>query len=1116
MLRRVAGCFDVLRIVGAKMRKLGRVIVNFAAAACVLIVLLYLFAAFFRPDVTTGPPTYSDAEIAEIERSRDTSFEPDDAPVLHREVDYDELESAAWRPGGEASFLAELVQEGRLPAVEERVGEQPAVIEGVDGIGHHGGTWYRVASSEGDVSTITWRVGGATLLRWSPLGYPLKPHMARDWEVSDDRREYIVHLRRGIRWSDGHPFTADDILYWWEHEVEHFDQRPQSMLIGGELGDIEKIDRYTVRFTFPSPNGTFPERLAKFTLWAPAHYLRPFHPEVGDPEKIEAMKRVQGAATARSAYFRLKHFRNPEHPRMWPWVPRVHQTTPPYEFVRNPYFWAVDPAGNQLPYLDRVLFDIRSLDMLPVTAAAGDITMQLRHIRYDDYTLYMDHRVERGYDVYHWLQGTRSAFAIFPNLNRRVDPDRPESEWKHRLLNEKTFRQAMSLAINRAEIIAADYNDQTEPAQLDPGPESPFHHPRLFKSFTEHDTERANALLDDLGLDQRDVEGFRTFPDGSPMTFYLHVTDYTGTGPSPFLIEHWAEVGVRVVLQERARSLWERQRAAFEHDFSVWMGESEAFPLIEPRSFVPTSIGSMYAPGFALWYAAGGLHGLPEEHEGRPRVVEPPEDHPLRRAMVALGRAQAETELEQQREQFNEVLDIAAEHTWTINISTPPPQLVIVDNQLHNVPRNAVVGHIFNTPANAGPETYFLETPRDSPGAVAQMKRAVAQVQPDPNLTLEAVRQDEGRGVGEVLAFVVRILVWGIVLLGGGLVAVRHPFVARRVLILIPTLLVVSVGTFLIIQLPPGSFLEARIAELEMAGDADAIREIEELKTVFHMDEPIAMRYVRWLGLPWFVSFDSGDMGLLQGDLGRSMEGAQRVNDVVGDRVLLTCAISALTILFTWALAIPIGIYSAVRQYSIGDYVFTLVGFIGMCIPNFLLALILMHLSSILFDAPVSGLFSPEYASQPEWTWGKAVDLFKHIWVPVLVLGTAGTASMIRVMRGNLLDELRKPYVVTARAKGVRPMKLLLKYPVRIALNPFISGIGGIFPQLVSGGAIVAIVLSLPTVGPMLLNALMAQDMYLAGSMLMVLSLLTVFGTLVSDLLLMWLDPRIRMSGGTR
>ena len=204
------------------------------------------------------------------------------------------------------------------------------------------------------------------------------------------------------------------------------------------------------------------------------------------------------------------------------------------------------------------------------------------------------------------------------------------------------------------------------------------------------------------------------------------------------------------------------------------------------------------------------------------------------------------------------------------------------------------------------------------------------------------------------------------------------------------------------------------------------------------------------------------------------------------------------------------------RQYSIGDYILTFIGFIGMCVPGFLLALLLIYASGELFGVRVTGLFSSQYGAQPEWTWGKVADLLGHIWVPVVVLGVGGTASMIRVMRANLLDELKKPYVVTARAKGVRPMKLLFKYPVRLALNPFVSGIGGLFPQLVSGGAIVSIVMSLPTVGPLMLSALMSEDMFLAGSMLMVLSILGVLGTLASDLLLLWLDPRIRFGGGER
>ena len=245
------------------------------------------------------------------------------------------------------------------------------------------------------------------------------------------------------------------------------------------------------------------------------------------------------------------------------------------------------------------------------------------------------------------------------------------------------------------------------------------------------------------------------------------------------------------------------------------------------------------------------------------------------------------------------------------------------------------------------------------------------------------------------------------------------------------------------------------------------------------------------------------------------MEHEKPASEVVGDRIVLTVVVSLSSVLFAWAFALPTGIYSAVRQYSPGDYALTLVGFFGVSVPSFLLALVVMYLAKRWFGINVAGLFSPEYATMPGWTWGKVADLLKHIWLPVMVLGFGLAAGMIRVMRANLLDELKKPYVTTARAKGVRPLRLLLKYPVRLALNPFVSSIGGFFPHLVSGGAVVAMVLSLPMVGPTLLDALIAEDVYLAASMLMVLSLLGVVGTLVSDCVLLWLDPRIRLESGS-
>ena len=247
---------------------------------------------------------------------------------------------------------------------------------------------------------------------------------------------------------------------------------------------------------------------------------------------------------------------------------------------------------------------------------------------------------------------------------------------------------------------------------------------------------------------------------------------------------------------------------------------------------------------------------------------------------------------------------------------------------------------------------------------------------------------------------------------------------------------------------------------------------------------------------------------VLRGDFGLSMENKRPVRDVIGDRLILTIVVALSAVIFVWAVALPIGIYSAVRQYSIGDYAFTFIGFIGLAIPNFLLALIIMYFSFRYFEADVGGLFSSEYQTAP-WSLGKVLDLVSHLWIPAIVLGMGGTAALIRIMRANLLDELRKPYVVAAKARGLSHWQLILKYPVRVALNPFASTVGYILPYIVSGSIIVSVVLSLPTVGPLLLRALLSQDMYLAGSFLMLLSLLLIIGNFLADIALAWVDPRI-------
>lgn len=324
-------------------------------------------------------------------------------------------------------------------------------------------------------------------------------------------------------------------------------------------------------------------------------------------------------------------------------------------------------------------------------------------------------------------------------------------------------------------------------------------------------------------------------------------------------------------------------------------------------------------------------------------------------------------------------------------------------------------------------------------------------------------------------------------------------YIIQRLILVIPTVFVISIISFIIIQLPPGDFLTSYIATLESGGQVVDQTQIDALRAQYGLGEPVYIQYVKWIS------------GVVQGNFGHSFQWQRPVADLIGERMMLTVVLSLASLMLVWAISLPIGIYSAVKQYSPGDYFFTFVSFVGLGIPNFLLALVLMWVAYSHFGMSVSGLFSPQYADAP-WSWGKLADFLAHLWIPAIVLAIGGIAGLIRIMRANLLDELPKLYVTTARAKGMDETALVLKYPVRVALNPFVSTIGWTLPGLVSGSIIVSVVLNLPTTGPMLLTALQSQDMYLAGAILLLLSILTVIGTLVSDILLAWLDPRIRFN----
>jgi peptide/nickel transport system permease protein len=326
-------------------------------------------------------------------------------------------------------------------------------------------------------------------------------------------------------------------------------------------------------------------------------------------------------------------------------------------------------------------------------------------------------------------------------------------------------------------------------------------------------------------------------------------------------------------------------------------------------------------------------------------------------------------------------------------------------------------------------------------------------------------------------------------------------YILRRVLLMIPTLLVISIISFVIIQLPPGDYLTSYAAQMSSQGDTIDAQALEALKDRYGLGEPIYVQYFKWI---------SGI--ILRGDWGQSMEWQKPVKDLIWERLALTMLLSSVAIVVSWFVAIPVGVYSATHQYSIPDYLMSVISFVGVGTPGFLLALIVMWLAMSQLNQNVGGLFSNEFLLAP-WSVNKVVDMLKHLWIPVVIIALESTAGSIRTTRANLLDELNKPYVETARAKGLEEGKLIWKYPVRVALNPFFSTVGWSLASLISGQTLIAVVLSLQTTGPMMLRALMSQDMYLAGSFLLLLSSLTVVGTLISDIVLAWVDPRIRLGG---
>ena len=599
------------------------------------------------------------------------------------------------------------------------------------------------------------------------------------------------------------------------------------------------------------------------------------------------------------------------------------------------------------------------------------------------------------------------------------------------------MRRALSLAIDRREINMAVFYGLGKESADTVLPESPLFKEEYQKAWIAHDPAQANALLDEVGLTERDDDGIRLLPDGRPAQIIVESAGESTleTDVLELITDHWNKVGISLFIRTSQRDVFRSRAIGGEIMMAIWSGIDNGVPTADmnPGALAPTMDDQLQWPVWGMHYLSRGEKGsapnLPEVAE----LVE----------LLKQWRASAKLE------------DRAA--IWHKMLA------------------------LYHRPG-------VLDRHRQCDAAAGGDDQQASQHSRDGALRLRPDLLSRRLHAGHILAR------------QGGLSVLRY--ILWRIAVMVPTLLIISALVFTIIELPPGDYFESYIAELHAAGEGVDQEQIDVLRQQYGFDQPPVLRYFHWVG------------GMLQGDFGYSFEYQLPVSDVVGDRLWLTMLVSFVTIIFTWLIAFPIGMYSATHQYSWGDYGLTFLGLLGIAIPNFMLALILMYFANIWFGTSIGHLMDPKYLNEP-MSWAKAKSILEHLWIPVIIVGTAGTAGMIRRLRANLLDELQKQYVMTARAKGLHPFKTLVKYPLRMALNFFISDIGSILPAIISGAEITAIVLSLETTGPMLIKALQSQDMYLAGSFLMFLAFLTVIGVLISDLALALLDPRIRLQGGS-
>jgi peptide/nickel transport system substrate-binding protein len=596
-------------------------------------------------------------------------------------------------------MLSDQVSAGTIPALQDRIPLEPSVVTPVEEIGQYGGTWRRLAVGPGDVGIFPSRIWYNNLLRWNIDGSDSYPHLCTNFEVSDGGKTFTFSLRKGMKWSDGEPYSADDYVAWYEHRLLNEDLTPAFpswLTTDGEPGKIEKVDDYTVRFAFTGVHGLFMTLIPSAngggdTVCFPWHYLRQFHPDYADKAALDKM-----VADEQFQYWyelfgdRNNYNVNTEKPTIGNWVFTVLPPATTAELERNAFYWKADTEGNQLPYIDKITADIlENAELLNMRAVAGDLDCQLRHILFGNYPLFQDNKEQGDYRILQWIRGYITDAVIAPNVAHK-DPVMRE------IIGDKRFRWALSLGMNRSEIIESVYLGMAEPNQISPLSTSPHYWEEQAKNMIDYDPDQANSLLDEMGLTDKDADGYRMRPDGQRLTITYEYAPIFGSWGDigELLSAQWKALGIELQVKEENRDLFYERKAANDHDMGVWTGSAEFNPFIDPRWFLPFSDESVGMTPYAAWYNTDGTEG-----------EEPPPD--LRKTQELYDQIKSVADFEQQKALFRQILELDKENMWVLGIATAPPEIVITKNNFRNVPDVAVSDWHLQTLGNTMPEQYF-------------------------------------------------------------------------------------------------------------------------------------------------------------------------------------------------------------------------------------------------------------------------------------------------------------------------------------------------------------------------------------------------------------------------